>query len=412
MNLKSISFVQKMFRDYYMRDYTLGNSLLMIDKREFGFFLFEGWMLRHKSFKHSDELKEFLQSSVPSDAYCSCAYYEDPEADMDRKGWLGADLVFDIDADHIPTPCDKVHDKWVCGVCGLAGKGFTPSKCPVCGGEKFEVSTWPCEVCLNSAKIEAEKLLDMLMQDFGFSKKDIRVFFSGHRGYHVHVESEAVRTLDAIARKEIVDYVSGLGLDVFFHGLSKKSLRETPSSQVSPLGEFGWRKRLALGMQNFILNAKGENLKEIGIKKKIAETILQNRDVILKNWLNRGAWGAVRGIGFETWRKIAKHSSKLQSAKIDTVVTTDIHRLIRLAGTLHGKTGLKKVEFPVSAIDDFDPFKDAVAFKSGTVTVFVSDAPEFRVGDEVFGPYRKQRVELPTAAAMLLVCKGRAEVIE
>lgn len=413
MNLKLIDFVHRMFRDYYTRDCSLNGSLSVIEKREFGFALFEGWMLRHKSFKHSDELKEFLQSSVPSDAYCSCAYYEDPEADMDRKGWLGADLVFDIDADHIPTPCDKVHDKWVCGVCGVTGKGFTPTKCPVCGGEKFEVSTWPCEVCLDSAKKETVKLLGMLVEDFGFSGKEMRVFFSGHRGYHVQVESEAVKTLGAIARKEIVDYVSGLGLDVdvFFHGLNKKNLREAPSSQDAPLGEFGWRKRLTLGMQNFILNAKEGDLGEIGLKKKIAETILQNRDVILKKCLKRGTWGAVRGIGFKTWKKIAEESAKLQSAKIDTVVTTDIHRLIRLVGTLHGKTGLKKVEFPVSAIDGFDPFKSAVAFKTGAVTVFVHDAPEFRVGDEAFGPYKKQRVELPTAAAMLLVCKGRAEVL-
>jgi len=410
--LRSVVFVQKVFREYYTKDFSLSEGFPLIEKREFGFALFEGWMLRHKSFKNKGELEFFLRNFVPSDAYFSYAYYEDPETELERKGWLGADLVFDIDADHIPTPCDKVHDKWVCGVCGLKGKGFTPSKCPVCGGEKFEVSTWHCEVCLGSAKAETVKLLDMLLGDFGFSEKDVRVFFSGHRGYHVHVESEAVRTLDAIARKEIVDYVSGLGLDVFLHGLSKKSLRETPSSQSLYLNAFGWRRRLALGMRNFILNAEEENFKDIGIKKKIAETILQNRDAILKNWLNRGTWSAVRGIGFETWRKIAEHSAKLQSAKIDTVVTTDIHRLIRLVGTLHSKTGLKKVEFPISAIDDFDPVKRAVAFKTGAVTVLVSDAPEFRLGNEVFGPYKKQKVELPTAAATLLVCKGRAEVIE
>jgi len=410
--LKSIAFVQKVFRKYYAKDFSLSESFPLIEKREFGFALFEGWMLRHKSFKNKGELKFFLQNSVPLDAYFSCAYYEDPETEMERKGWLGADLIFDIDADHIPTPCDKFHDNWVCGVCGLTGKGFTPNKCPVCGSEKFEVSTWPCEICLNSAKAETVKLLGMLTQDFGFSKKNIRVFFSGHRGYHVHVESEAVRMLDAIARKEIVDYVSGLGLEVFLHGFSRKSLRETPSSQGRHLNAFGWGKRLALGMQSFILNAEQESLRKIGITKKIAGTILQNRDVILKSWLNKGTWSAVRGIGFETWRKIAEQSAKLESAKIDTVVTTDIHRLIRLVGTLHGKTGFKKVEFPISTIDDFDPFKSAVAFKTGTVPVFVSDAPEFRVGDEVFGPYRKQRVELPTAAAMLLVCKGRAEVIK
>jgi len=53
-----------------------------------------------------------------------------------------------------------------------------------------------------------------------------------------------------------------------------------------------------------------------------------------------------------------------------------------------------------------------VAFKTGAVTVFVSDAPGFRVGDELFGPYKKQKVELPTAAAMLLICKDRAKVLK
>jgi hypothetical protein len=79
-------------------------------------------------------------------------------------------------------------------------------------------------------------------------------------------------------------------------------------------------------------------------------------------------------------------------------------------GTLHGKTGLKKVEFPAKNLKDFDPFKEAVAFKEGAVKVFVSDAPEFRLGGSVLGPYRNKTVELPTAAAVLLICKGRAEV--
>jgi len=410
--LKSIAFIQKMFCEYYKKYYLPNSSLLMIERREFGFSSFEGWMLRHKSFYNSDDLKKFLQVSVPSDAYCSCALYEDPEAEMDRKGWLGADLIFDIDADHVPTCCEKLHDKWVCSVCNLTGKGFTPLSCPVCGSEKFEVKTWLCQVCLDSAKREAVKLLDVLRQDFGFSKKDISVFFSGHRGYHVHVESKAIRTIDAVTRKEIVDYVSGLGLDVRFHGLDKKRLSETSSSKSLPLGKSGWRKRLVSGMQNLIINTEEEKFREIGLKKNIAETILKNKDIIVKKWLTRGTWGAVRGIGFETWKKLAEYSVGVQSVKIDTVVTTDIHRLIRLADTLHSKTGFKKVRFPVSAIDDFDPFKSGVAFKTGAVTVFVSDAPGFRVGDELFGPYKKQKVELPTAAAMLLICKDRAKVLK
>lgn len=395
-----------------MRDYTPKSSLTEIEQREFGFIMFEGWMQRHKSFKQIGELKEFLQNSAPSDAYFSCAYYESPDVEMDRKGWLGADLIFDIDADHIPTPCNKIHDEWICGGCGFSGKGVIPEKCPACGSEKFNANTWPCEVCLDSAKAETIKLLNMLTKDFGFSEKEIRVFFSGHRGYHVNVENEAVKTLDAVARKEIVDYVCSLGLAVFFHEVGRKNRREAPFFSEAFTNNLDWFKRLTLGMQNFIINAKDEDFKTIGLKRNVIEMLLANRDAILKNLQTPGKRIFVKGVGVDSWRKIAEHVIKLQSAKIDTVVTTDIHRLIRLADTLHGKTGFKKVEFPVSGIHTFDPFKDAIVFKEGKATVNVSDAPKFRIGDETFGPYKNRRVELPTAAALLLICKRRAEVIE
>ncbi len=83
----------------------------------------------------------------------------------------------------------------------------------------------------------------------------------------------------------------------------------------------------------------------------------------------------------------------------------------RLRGN-DGKTGLKKVEFPVKRLADFDPFKEAVAFKEGVATVSVSSVPEFRLGEETFGPFMNQKVELPTAAAVLIVCKGRGEVVD
>jgi hypothetical protein len=83
-----------------------------------------------------------------------------------------------------------------------------------------------------------------------------------------------------------------------------------------------------------------------------------------------------------------------------------------LPETLNSKTGLKKVEFSISAVDDFDPFRDAVAFKRGIVEVKVSNAPKFRLGDETFGPYTNKKVKLPTAAALMLICRDRAEVVE
>src|SRR4030067_3499795 len=274
---------------------------------------------------------------------------------MDKKGWLGADLVFDIDADHIPTSCDKVHDEWTCGKCGFSGKGVTPEICPACAGQKFDARTWPCERCIGSAREETTKLIDMLEKDFGFSDSELRVFFSGHRGYHVHVETEAVRTLDAMARKEIVDYVYGLGLT----GLEER--KKKSSEHAFSLHDFGWNKRIKKGTQKFILNATEEDLRNLGIKQ--VKAILQSKDTIANRYIEENRWTLVKGVGPETWLKIARHVKGLESANIDTVVTTDIHLLISMNGTVPGKTGLKKVEFPAAKLAKFDPFKEAVAFK-------------------------------------------------
>jgi DNA primase small subunit len=406
--MSSRDFVYGKFSEFYSSPSTIIPSPALLDQRELGFLLFkERIMLRHQCFESVSDLKLFLSEEVPSDVYHSCAYYENPEADMDKKGWLGADLVFDIDADHIPTPCNKVHDEWTCSKCGFSGKGLTPETCPICAGQKFDTKTWACELCLEAAKEETAKLIDMLEKDFGFSHRETHVFFSGHRGYHVHIENEAVKTLDVMARKEIVDYVSGLGLAILDDEAKGRS-RKRRGSPVFSLHDFGWNKRLKLGLQKFLMNATKEDLKNAGIKGYAA--ILENREAILKRCLEEGRWDSVKGIGVGTWEKLAEYVKDRESTKIDTVVTTDTHRLIRMNGTLHGKTGLKKVEFPAKNLKDFDPFKEAVAFKEGAVKVFVSDAPKFRLGDSVLGPYKDETVELPTAAAVLLICKGRAEV--
>ncbi|MFB3889259.1 MAG: DNA primase small subunit domain-containing protein [Candidatus Bathyarchaeia archaeon] len=406
--MSSREFVYEKFSAFYNKPSTNIPPPTLFAQREFAFLLFkERVMLRHKGFANPKTLAAFMRERIPSDVYHSCAYYENPEAEMEKKGWQGADLVFDIDADHIPTSCNKIHDEWTCSnvACGFSGKGITPENCPVCGGVKFETKTWPCDQCLASAKEETVKLVDMLESDFGFSKDEIHVFFSGHRGYHIHVENKAVQSLDAMARKEIVDYVSGIGLAMFEKDESKRKR----SSEVFSLSNFGWNRRLKDGIRKLLLKASKEDLKNIGITKP--DLILKNKEAILKKCLEDNRWDSVRGIGIETWKRLAEHARDSESAKIDTVVTTDIHRLIRANGTLHGKTGLLKIEFPTSRLDSFDPFNEAVAFKEGTAQIIVSNAPEFRLRGETLGPYKNQKVELPMAAAVLLICKNRAEVV-
>ncbi len=83
-------------------------------EREYGFLLFGGkFMVRHRAFKDPASLLTAVRDLVPLHVYFSTAYYREPTAPMDAKGWTGADLVFDIDADHLNTPCKPDHDKMI-----------------------------------------------------------------------------------------------------------------------------------------------------------------------------------------------------------------------------------------------------------------------------------------------------------
>jgi DNA primase small subunit len=406
----SREFVYQKFTDYYRDPSTIIPEPILPAQREFAYLMFkERFMVRHRRFDSIKKFRLVLSETVPSDVYHSCAYYENPDFDMDKKGWLGADLVFDIDADHIPTTCNKIHDEFHCVKCGFSGRGITPETCPACEASKFETRTWACELCIDSARTEAAKLLDMLENDFGFSSNELHVFFSGHRGYHIHVENESVRSLDAMARKEIVDYVTGLGLAVLDKEGSSEKRGKRSSSKKFNLHNFGWNRRLKVGMVNFLLNATKEDFKNVGLRNA---ALIQNKDMIIKRAINEGRWESINGVSAQTWFKLAECVREAQSSKIDTVVTTDIHRLIRMNGTLHGKTGLKKIEFPAKDLQTFDPFVGAVAFKKGEAKVLVSDVPEFKLGGETLGPYKNQIVELPSAAAVMLICKGRAKVAD
>ena len=73
---------------------------------------------------------------------------------------------------------------------------------------------------LELVKKETFKLMDFLLDDFGFSEQEIELVFSGGRGYHFHIRSPKVLTLGSAERREIVNYVSGKrsGFQIFFQG--------------------------------------------------------------------------------------------------------------------------------------------------------------------------------------------------
>jgi DNA primase small subunit len=370
------SLALNLFKSYYRRTYVPPPSHL--EKREYGFQLFgvQG-MLRHISFGNGNELNEFLRSRVPQHAYYSTALYESPSApEMSGKGWLGAELVFDIDIDHVDTPCKELHDTWKCKNCGAEGRG-QPRACPVCGSENLERKSWVCDICINSARDEALKLLDLLENDFGVSRNEVAITFSGHRGFHIHVQREDFMSLDQDARREISDYVRGLGLEPeLMLRRSKGGLYAFRYDAETP----GWPGRIA----------------------RYAALLLSERI----------AGSGLPELPKAEWEDLIKTAVNELSAKIDEKVTIDVHRLIRLPGTLHGKTGLKVLELTASELEALtaeDILKKAIVFGDEEVRVRMRKLPSRVLLYTIESD--SDVVNVPLHLALYLHLNGGAEVL-
>jgi len=399
-------FLASMFRRYYQRHVNAIDPPAELNQREFAFIHFgrEG-MTRHLGFTSDSKLKEYLKSTAPKHAYYSSAYYRYPDVEnMDEKGWLGADLVFDIDADHIPTKCKEMHDHWICSNCGYVGKGHAPTRCPQCNNEKIRTFTWVCEKCIDAAKTEVEKLVDLLVDDLGFEEKDITLVFSGHRGFHLHIKSEKVRKLDQNARREIVDYIRGRGIEITYH------IREGE--------ETGWKRRIFQYLvELFLLEEEqlSSILSSMGLRRRVVDKIISRKqnilDILLKNPSLFTPENIISIIGEKYLHTIIEFLLKENEINIDERVTIDTKRLIRLPGTLHGKTGFQVKKVPISYLWDFNPIHDARVFPEDSIAVkIVSHVPEKIYGYEIQVNSSQNTVRVPLFLAVYLISNGGARL--
>jgi len=377
-------------------------------KREFGFMFFDRtFVMRHLSFPKRAALRRYLVEQVPSHAYYSCAYYEKPDAPtMAEKNWLGADLIFDLDADHVD---------------GTKGLSY--------------------EKMLERVKDEVIRLIDeFLLGDLGFDGDSLKVAFSGGRGYHVHVNDPRVIRLSNHERREIVDYVTGTDLDIdwvfpstAFEARKFKDRVGMEYRRTMPrLEDGGWRRRIRRGIDELL--AELEALDEAEALKRISEALSSPEKETgektvegMYTDLFKGPEGK-RGVDrmrsddtFEVFsqkrygdafmRLVEMRVKGRMKGETDEPVTSDIKRLIRLPSSLHGKTGFQVVPMKRDDLDNFDPFVAAVpdAFGTQEVTVVCEKPVDARLRDRTFSLEQGRNV-VPEFAAVYLVCRKLATI--
>ena len=421
-------FLKNLFQAYYQESSKDILAASMLDQREFGFLLWDNqFMQRHLGFVQLDDLRQFLIKKSPKHAYSSGSLYSRPDDhEMENKGYLGCDFVIDIDVDHFYTECKNDHDLWYCKECGKNGKGMI-EKCPSCEKSKITRVAWICDKCLDFTKKEIIKLIDnFLIPDFALNIEQVKIAFSGHRGYHLKIEDPRIRTLTSDQRREIVDYLTGENISFEILGLHEKS------SGIFGLlkDNQGWSNKImtkleeilhmdTLKIDHFLRDPYCGDLNSHQIS-----SLLKYREDFLETINNnqRNIW-SVEGFGLTTWKKLLRAVVKKVSAEIDEPVSIDIHRLIRYPGTLHGKTGFKVQELEYNQLDEFNPLDesneliDPIVFESKkqiTQKLEITEVkvPATKIKGITYGNYEwGEKIEVPHHVAVFLLCKGVAKII-
>lgn len=406
---KTKRFLSRALRDHY-RSVDL-HPPYRFTSREFAFIYWgQDGMHRPVSFDSRKDAVDFLQRQNPLHAYYSTAYYSNPGAPMKDKEWLGADLVFDLDADHLP------------GAQGL---------------------TYPEQ--LEEVKKRTRLLLDdFLMGDFGFQEDELSLFFSGHRGYHIHVRRERALQMSAQARREIVDYITGVGLDLDVILPSKevktgsfKDIDKKASSPRLPDEEKGgWSRRTRRLISELLKRLESlpeENvIREITEKHRIGSS---TAEALYQELFGRAKWKIVLDQGeldvfseegranVKTFRKIIDgilEEGNVQAIGSDIIgatdepVTGDTKRLIRLPTSIHGGSFLRVVPIHLDSFPDFHPLRDATmdCLEEQTKRIAFDHVPDMdfiELGGREFTIQKE--MEVPEYAAAFLISKFKAKLI-
>jgi len=385
----SFSFVHSQFQHYYNTvDLPLPDRF---SRREFAFVVFNGkGMHRHLGFTKKDDVIQYIQEKTPVHAYYSSAYYQYPSAStMKEKEWMGAELIFDLDSDHLPN-ADQL---------------------------SYEQS-------LDLVKQEFIKLVhEFLLDDFGFKKKDLELYFSGGRGYHCHVKDPVVMDLDSDERREIVDYIIARDLQdsIIFreHATGKKEYHGRVFASGKRLempqpSEPGWNGRISREIINIVdtirqSNDPKEKLKEYGVSSKDAEKLVEELSDSRVQRIKDGYLDQSKTLRrFFLNNALRKTAVALSAGETDEPVTCDVKRLIRLPLS-HGKTGFQVKAIHVDNLEDFEPLTEAVVLSDELVNVEMNTTYSITLKDTDFS-LEKGRCTVPIYLAVFLIGRKLATI--
>ena len=358
-----------------------------MSRREFAFQAWDGIGPndRHHCFPSTDVLRSIIRIKKPKAVFASNARYLDPgHPKMDKKTHTGVDLAFDFDFGDLPE-----HE---------LGSGFWEN--------------------MDAVAVHVRRLLGQALPALGLNPDDAIISFSGGKGFHVRLVTDEVLPLTRDQRRNIQDFVRGNNLShyhVFARG--KKSGKYAP--RFEPSTEGGWPGHYAASAKvyfqtihdspksvavefvkaNLPLHTSGEKKGQKknpteGTMKEIVD-IIQSKSSVLN--------GGVLSRFFPKKKQmtlvrdsIARFAVLNNGCAIDLSVTGEIRRILRVPGSIHGKTGLPCMLLSPDELD-------AQSIKAKVESIVGSDLVEVELPHLVqtpFGVYEKGVQTLPRFEAL------------
>lgn len=365
MDEQDEAFLNESFKRYYFKHAGSIDVPPRAHEREFGYQKFGSGMVRHMSIRARKDLHLMLIRETPSDIYCSNSYYVFPEiTPMDKKEWLGADMIFDIDAKDLKLPCRPDHTVRTCLEC--KNVSLDSETCKGCGSKACKKASLPCRRCMDAAGEQAIRLAGILSDDLGIGEDKIKTYFSGNEGFHMYAYDERFQSLAAKERMELAAYV-------MFKGAIPKAYGAEAKDSFPKYDDKGWRGRFV-------------------------------RYVAQKKSQYRSSKAIVGDQG--AFQKKLDEASEAIGVRIDANVTTDVHRIFRMPESINSKSGLAKIL--CQDVSRFDPYTEAVLLDDDPVEVHADCPAGFVLKGTEFGPYASQKVTVPRYAAAYMICKGLA----
>ena len=385
--IKTRDFLKDKFREYY------GSAKITLPPRftarEWGFLNWGGGIMnRHVKFSTTNEINNYLKKTAPAHSYHSVAYYEEPGSKlMAEKKWQGADLIFDLDADHLPEMEEVKKGK------------ITFSK------------------LMDYIREQTYRLVhDVLLGDFGLDEKDMLITFSGGRGYHVHVRTPSVLSLPSGARRELSDYMTGKGLNldnilidagytkefaIRGKGIERKHL---DVKKLPPSYSKGWSGIVSRKIGSIFDNLRLQKSEDL--ISKLKELRLEKISINYKN-SNEDIFN---NLTKKHQKNLVRIAVKEAAIFPDEPVTGDVHRLIRLPGSLHGGSGLRVTTMTSKELEYFDPMSKAIAFGDEPVKIRSIVKHPVSMGD-IAKLMPETIVEVPEKAAIYFMARKWAHLV-